>query len=137
MNGKYPTIYRKLKATALLLCLFFMMTNSCPVRNFLSGSLLPSVEVSKQAKSTKQKIHSETFVADEIHCSETKITEASFMDLSPLSSKSLPLPLLLTVVSLYLTLSILSVRFGSFPAERKKSLKNSLPLFLQNRSIII
>lgn len=143
MDGKYPSIYRKLKATVLLLCLFFMMANSCPVRNLLSGSLSPSVEVFKQAKSAKQRIHSDTFVYaetimnDKTHCTATTITEASFMDLSTLSSKSLPLPLFLAVVSLYLTLSILSVPFGSFTAERKRSLNNSLPLFLQNRSIII
>lgn len=137
MNRKYPTIYRKIKATVLLLCLFFMMVSSCPVRNLLSSAFVPSVELSKQAKSSKQSISAEAFVYDGLHCVETQITKASLLDFSTLTNNTLPLPLFLTVISLYLSLSILSLSFRSFRIERKRTIRNPLPLFLQNRSIII
>jgi len=137
MNRKYPTIYRKIKATVVLLCLFFMMVSSCSVRNFLSSAFAPSIELSKQAKSGKQLINAHAFAYDDLHCVETQITKASILDFSSLTNNILPLPLFLTAISLYLSLSILSLSFRLFRKERKQTLTDSLPLFLQNRSIII
>ena len=137
MIRKHPTIYRKFKATVLLLCLFFMMVSSCPVRNLLSSAFAPSIELSKQAKSGKQLVSADTFTYDGLRCVEIQITKASMLDFSSSTNNILPLPLFLTVISLYLSMSILSLSFRSFRKERKQTLTDSLPLFLQNRSIII
>lgn len=131
MNRDYPTIYRKTKAAVLLLCLFFMMVNTCPVRSLLTSAFAQSVEHSKQTNS------SDAVVYDDLRCSEIEITKASLLDFSKLNNSSLPLPLFLTVISLYLSLSILGLGFRYFRKERKPSLTSPVPLFLQNRSIII
>lgn len=130
MNRKSPTIYRKIKAAVLLLALFFMVVNSCPIRSLLKSAGTTQAEFSKHS-------NSDIIMYDDLRCSESKITKASLLDFSNLSNNNLPLPLFLTVVSLYLSLSILSSSFRSYRKTSTRSLTNSVPLFLQNRSIII
>jgi|GEM_PF-1215131 len=137
MNRDFPTIYRKIKATVLLVCLFFMLVNTCPIRSLLSSVFLPSVEFSKQAKSVKHPIGDVILMYDDLRCADTEITKASLLDFSLLSKSSLPLPLFLSVISLYLSLSLLSLSSRPFQLERKQTLTNPLPLFLKNRSLRI
>ena len=131
MNREHSAIYRKTKAAILLLCLFFMMVNTCPVRGLLTSAFTPAAEFSKQSYS------SETFVFDDLRCAESEVTEVALLDFSKSSSSSLPLPLFLTVVSAYLSLSVLSLCFALFKKETNISLSDHVPLFLRNRSIII
>lgn len=131
MNREYSTIYKKIKAAVLLLCLFFMMVNTCPIRYLLTTSITQTAERSTQADG------SDALVYDSLRCSESEITEASALDFSTLTHSSLPLPLLLTVISLYLSVSVLGLGFKYGLKERKLSFTNPVPLFLQNRSIII
>lgn len=122
---------RKTKAAVLLSCVFFMMINTCPFRNILASVTIPSVELSKNTDA------SEAFVYDNLGCSESYIVKAVPLDLSNSNSNNLPFPLFLTVISLYLALSKLSLVYQPLKKERKLVLIASIPLFLQQQSIII
>jgi hypothetical protein len=122
---------RKTKAAILLLCVFFMMVNTCPFRSILISVFTPSVELSKKSNT------SEALVYDNLRCSESNIAKVIPLDLSNSNGNSLPLPLFLTVISLYLALSKLSLIYQPLKKERKLVLIASIPLFLQHQSIII
>lgn len=126
----------KTKAVILLLCVFFMMINTCPVRSLLTNSLNPSIEfVGENSKAENSK----SFVYGNLQCSEGKVTKAALLDFSKSGNSGLPSPLFLTIISLYLyiQLSVLSLNLTSFQTERKRLLEGAMPLFLKNRSIII
>ncbi len=122
---------RKTKAAILLLCVFFMMVNTCPFRSILTSVFTHSVELSNNS------ITSETLVYENIRCAESNITKVVPLDFSNSSSSSLPFPLFLTAISLYLALSKLSLIYQPLKKERKLLLTASIPLFLQQQSIII
>ncbi len=132
MDKHLPSFYNKVKAIVLLLCLFFMMAGTCPIRTILSSASFSIVESSKQPSNTK------SFVYENLSCSfEGKINQATFLDLSKTNSNSLPLPFLLTLLNLYLFVSILNTWKGSNIKYRNKLFSYNIPLFLKNRSIII
>lgn len=122
---------RKTKAAILLLCVFFMMVNTCPFRSILTSVTTSSVELSKNSNT------SEALVYDNLPCSESNIAKVVPLDLSTSNGNSLPFPLFLTVISLYLALSKLSLIYQPIKKERKLVLTASMPLFLQQQSIII
>lgn len=124
----------KAKAAILMLCVLFMVVNTCPIRSFLVSELNPPVESNMKRGGS---IGSNLFVYDDFRCAEGKVTKVALLDLSKSNSNSLPFPLLLTIISLYLSLSVLSLYLTPFKTERKRLLKDSIPLFLKNRSIII
>lgn len=134
MNCADPSIYKKAKAVVLLLCIFFMMVNTCPVRSLLASAFNPPIE---STTGNQRAGNSESVGFADVHCSEGKVTQASLLRFSNSSESSLPFPLLLTVVSLYLSISILSLNFTLFSSERERFLTEDIPLFLKNRSIII
>lgn len=133
MKGKL-SITTRVKAAVLMLCVLFMMLNTCPIRSLLANVINTPIENSMQGKKTA---NSNSFVYDNLRCADGKVAKAVVLDFSKSGNKSLPLPLFLTIISLYLSLSILSSRFTAFNIEEKYILKNGVPLFLRNRSIII
>lgn len=132
MKGN-SSIILKLKASALMLCVFFMMINTCPVRSLLASALNPPVESSIEGQESKS---SKSFVYGDLRCADGKVTKAALLDFSKSGKNLLFLPLL-TVISLYLSLSVLSLHLTPFKTERKRLLNGDVPLFLKNRSIII
>lgn len=129
MQGRLSNL-RKFKAAVLLLAVVLMMVNTCPVRSLLTTAFSPSTETSRSADEA-------TFVYQDLGCSESKLSKASFVDFSKSADNSLPLPFFLTVISLYLSLSILGSRIHPSENARSFSLTEQVPLFLRNRSIII
>lgn len=132
MNNYIPSIYNKVKAGLLLLCLFLMMVSSCPVRNLLSNASFSA------AKTLKQPNIKAGFVKSNFQCSSKgTITQASLLDLSKTSNSGLPFPLLLSLLSAYLILSVLNTGIVLFTNSRNSLPTDTVPLFLKNRSIII
>ena len=132
MNNHIPSIYIKVKAALLLLCLFLMMVNSCPIRNLLSSASFSAVETFEQSNNTK------SFVKNNLHCSSKgKIIQATLLDFSKANNSSLPLPFLLSLLSAYLLLSVLNTGIVLFTNSRNSLPTDTVPLFLKNRSIII
>lgn len=133
MNKHLPSFYNKVKAVVLLLCLFFMMVDTCPVRTILSSASFSIVETSKQPNNTKAFVNK-----DLLSCSfEGEISQATLLDFSKTSSNSLPLPFIIALLNLYLFISILNTWKGSITEYRNQSFVHNIPLFLKNRSIII
>ncbi len=129
MYREYPSIYRRMTATILSLCLFFMVISACPVRGLMTRAFVPPVELSKQSNS------SVVFADDDLRCSEETVTQAGLPDLPRLTNSGLPLSVFLTVLSLFLSLSVFG--FQPFRKGSEPTLVNPVPLFLRNRSIII
>lgn len=116
-----------------MLCVFFMMVNTCPVRSLLASALAPQVESNIEGRESK---NSKSFMNGDLRCADGKVTKATVLDFSKSGKNLLFLPLL-TIISLYLSLSVLSLYLTPFKTERKRLLKDDIPLFLKNRSIII
>lgn len=133
MNKHRPSFCNKVKAVILLLCLFFMMAGTCPVRAILSSAFVSSVETSKPPNSAK------AFVGKNLSCPfEGQISQATFLDFSKTNNNnSLPLPFILVVLNLYLFVSILNSGKGFITKYRDPSFIYNVLLFLKNRSIII
>lgn len=135
----HSSICKKATAGFLLLCVFLMMTANCPVRSLLASAFHPPMEShpENQHASNQHSAHSERLTSDDLRCSDGTVIEAALLDLSHSGKSSLPLPLLLTVISTYLTLSVLSLNFTPFKAKRARLLRDNVPLFLKKCSIII
>lgn len=116
-----------------MLCVCFMMVNNCPVRSLLASALTPQVESNVENQESK---NSKAFMYGDLRCADGKVTKATVLDFSKSGKNLLFLPLL-TIISLYLSLSVLSLYLTPFKTERKRLLKDDVPLFLKNRSIII
>lgn len=128
MNKHLPLLYNQIKAAVLLLCLFFMMVSTCPVRSLLASASFPIEEIFQQSGTS-------TFVNT---CPlEGRMTQAALLDISKLDNNSLPLPFILTLLNIYLFASILNTRQDFFIEYRDPFFLDNIPLFLKNRSIII
>lgn len=130
MNKHLPSLYNQIKAAVLLLCLFFMMVNTCPVRSLLTSASFSIERTFQQSGNTS------AFVST---CPlEGRITQATLLDISKLdNNNSLPLPFILTLLNIYLFASILNTRQGFFIEYRDPFFLDYIALFLKNRSILI
>src|SRR5690606_14785762 len=116
----------------LLLCLFFMMVSTCPVRSLLSSASFSTERTFQQPSSTN------AFVDNNLSCPfEGRITQATLLDLSKLNNNSSPIIFIPTLINLYLFVSILNTGRDFLKEYRDLSFLYSVPLFLKNRSIII
>src|SRR5690606_38470561 len=104
MNKDFPSIYKKAKVAILMLCLFLMVVNTCPVLSLMTIDSLPNIEYSKQS------IGAKIFVNDDLLCSEGQVTNAVLLDFSKSYNSNLPFPFILSVLNLYLFLSVLSTK---------------------------
>lgn len=130
MTQTNSSIIRNAKAVVLLLAVFLMMVNTCPVRSLLNSAFAQSVETPRQQGTA-------TIVYDDLRCSESKLAKVTFIEFSKSANSSLALPLFLTVISLYLSLPIISAAPVPLRRWRRPTLTERIPLFLKNRSIII
>jgi len=129
MNKHLPSLYNQIKAAVLLLCLFFMMVNTCPVRSLLTSASFSIERTFQQSGNTS------AFVST---CPlEGRITQATLLDISKLDNDSLPLPFILTLLNIYLFASILNTRQDFFIEYRDPFFLDYIALFLKNRSILI
>src|SRR5690606_1909134 len=129
MNKHLPSLYNQIKAAVLLLCLFFMMVNTCPVRSLLTSASFSIERTFQQSGNTS------AFVST---CPlEGRITQATLLDISKLDNDSLPLPFILTLLNIYLFASILIIRQDFFIEYRDPFFLDYIALFLKNRSILI
>lgn len=132
MNKLLPSFYNKVKAAVLLLCLFFMMVGTCPIKRLLSNASSPPVETTHRPNNHKDLVHVN------FHCpSGGKIIQATLFDLTKAGNNGFSLPFFLNLLSFYLFASILKTGIVSITTSRIPSLIGSVPLFLKNRSIII
>lgn len=132
MNKSISFISKRTKTSILLICTLFMIANTCPIRSLLVNAINPTTK----SVATDQVV-SGLFVYDNLQCVKGNVTKAAILDFSKSGITSLPFPLLLTIISSYLSLSVIFLILTLFRTERDRLLTDDVPLFLKNRSIII
>lgn len=131
MNKRISSFYKKMLATVLVLCLFSMLANTCPIRNLLTSVSLP-------AAYTERSVTAQSAIDQSPRCAEAKVQEALLVDRSQTNIHHyLPVPIVLKTISVCLLLLVLHTALTSVSEKKKLLLSHRVPLFLQNQSIII
>lgn len=131
MNKCTPSVYQRTSAAILLLCLFCMMANTCPVRSLLTGVSLP-------ISYTEKSLNPHRLGDKSPRCSEARVSQALFLDHSKVNHKSyLSFSAFFSALGLCLALSVLRTAMTSANEKRKLFLACCIPLYLRNQSIII
>lgn len=129
-DKRISSIYKKAPAIILLLFLFCLIANTCPVRSLLIGV---SVQTAQTEKST-----SLAHVAQTSTCSPSKVAKALVVKQPLLKKYSSPyLPVIFYLAGIYLLLSARHSVTTAHVNKRSPILAEDIPLFLRNRSIII
>ena len=131
MNKCTQSVYQRASAAILLLCLFCMVANTCPVRSLLTGVSLP-------AAYTEKTVSPHRLGDNSPRCSEARVSQALFLDYSKVNNKShLSFSFFFSALGLCFSLSALHTAIMSANEKRKTFLAYRVPLYLQNQSIII
>lgn len=126
MYKKFPSIYHRMKASVLLLCLGFMLVGTCPIQKILLSNSPVKAEASTQATMSK------AGVKNQLTCSYgEEVIKAPLVDLTKKSNNN-PLYFILLSTIAYLFTSFLSNRSISI-VNRRFSLVSPVPLFLRNQ----
>lgn len=127
---KLPSIYHKIKASVLLLCLGFMILGTCPIQKILLNAS------SVKTQTSDRKSVSKIVLSNQLSCSYgEEIVKAPLIELTK-KSKNNALYFVLLGTLVYLFTSF--VANGTIPFVKKKNtLGSSVPLFLRNQVFII
>ncbi len=129
MNKHTSPIYKKVTAAVLLLFLFCIVANTCPIRSLLTGTTFPT----SQTEAT-----SPIKVSHNPKCSASKVSETLILKQQKLNKFNSPdLPVIFYIVGLYLFFSALHSVSPLSNKVRKPFCSEGVPLFLRNQSIII
>lgn len=130
MYRKLPSIFHKIKASVLLICLGFVILGTCPIQKFLLNASSVKTQTSDQTGV------SEIIVSNQLSCSYgEEIVKAPLIELTKKSNNNALYFVLLSAL-VYLFTSF--VANGSIPfVKRKNALGSPIPLFLRNQVFII
>lgn len=130
MFRKLPSIYHKIKASVLLLCLGFMILSTCPIQKILLNASPVKTQTSDQKSVSK------IVVSNQLSCSYgEEIVKAPLIEITKKSNNSALYFVLLSALT-YLFTSF--VANGSIPfVKRRNALGSPVPLFLRNQVFII
>lgn len=130
MNQRISSIYKKVPATMLLLFLFCMVANTCPIRSLLTGVSSPAAQTEKSTSPIN--------VAQSSKCSVSQVGEVRVWKQSMSNRYSSPnLPVIFCLAGLYLFLSAQHSAIAPKRKKRELRIAEGIPLFLKNQSIII
>lgn len=130
MYRKTSSIYHRIKALILFLCLAFMILGTCPIQKFLLSA------TSLKVKTSTKKSVSPPLVKDNLTCSYSEeIVKAPLVELTKKSNDNASLFILLNTLAYLFTCF---VRKRSIPfVKRRVFFGSSVPLFLRNQVFII
>lgn len=131
MYSRLPSIYSKIKASVLLLCLGFMIMGTCPIQKLLLSASPVKVETSSQSSASK------ILVKNQLICSYSEeIVKAPLIGLTKKSDNNNALYFILLSTLAYLFTTFISSK--SVPiAKGEVSFSSPIPLFLRNQVFII
>lgn len=129
MHKRLPSMYSKIKASVLLLCLGFVILGTCPIQKLLLSAFPVKVETSAQTNASK------TPSKNQVTCSYgEEIVKAPLIEPTKKSNNNALDFVLLNTLALFIPLS------GNSSApivKRKNALASPVPLFLKNQVFII
>lgn len=128
MHRKHPSIYRKIKASVLLLCLGLVILGTCPIKKILLGVSSIKIESSTQSSIFTEKNNLICSYSDEM-------VKAPLVELTKKSNNN---AFYLILSSALVSLFTFFVRNESIPSvKRRLSLVSPVPLFLRNQVFIL
>ena len=130
MFRKLPSIYHKIKASVLLLCLGFMILGTCPIQKILLNASPIKTHTSDQKSVSK------IVVSNQLSCSYgEEIVKAPLIEITKKSNNSALYFVLLSALACLFTSFVAN---GSIPfVKRRNALGSPVPLFLRNQVFII
>lgn len=130
MYRRHPSIYSKIKASVLLLCLGFMMLGTCPIQKLLLSVSPVKMETSTQTNASK------VSVKNQLTCSYgEEIVKAPLIELTKKSNNNALYFVLLSTLAALFT-SFTGNRSVSF-VKRSNAIVSPVPLYLKNQVFII
>src|SRR5690606_6363622 len=130
MNKHVKSIYKKVLAAILLLGLFCMMINTCPIRSLLSSISLPGTHTEKS--SAPQRL-----IDQGARCYGTNMIEATLLKRSKVRKNNHQNVPVFFRAGLSLASLLLCSAAKSIGEKRRYYFVERVPLFLRNQSIII
>lgn len=124
MYRKLPSIYHKIKASVLLICLGFVILGTCPIQKFILSASPVEVETSTQTSISSTVVNTTCSSSEEI-------VKAPLVDLTKKSNNNALYFILLSTLA-YLFTSFLSSRYISV-VNSKIFLVSPISLFLKNQ----
>ena len=121
---KLPSIYHKIKASVLLICLGFVILGTCPIQKFILSASPVEVETSTQTSISSTVVNTTCSSSEEI-------VKAPLVDLTKKSNNNALYFILLSTLA-YLFTSFLSSRYISV-VNSKIFLVSPISLFLKNQ----
>jgi|SRR5690606_8376107 len=130
MNKNVESIYKKVLAAILLLCLFCMMINTCPIRTLLSSISLPATH-------TENPSDTQRLIDQGTRCYGTNVIEATLLKRSKARKNNHQHVPVFFRAGLSLASLLLHSAAKSIGEKRRYDFVDGIPLFLRNQSIII
>lgn len=130
MYRRLSSMYSKIKASVLLMCLGFMILGTCPIQKLLLSASPIKIETSTQTKASK------TPAKIQLSCSYgEEIVKAPLIELTKKSNNNALYFVLLSTLAA-LSTSFAGKRSMSF-VKRKNDIASPIPLYLKNQVFII
>lgn len=130
ISARNSNVRLNLKAAVMLLFLSFTILNACPVRNILASAFTP-------VSTTPAEAGSASISYDSLRCTGDGAIQAYLVDVSGTHQSSIPLPLILTVIALFVAVFSCTAPRQFIAGTSAGNRSPGVPIFLRNRSIII